>query len=117
MLAPYAMSPPSCTYSRAGKVAGSACFVISSTTPFALRKQHRTRKHKHRLRALGNDAGECAVDLVGVARRREMGLQAQRLRGLRHFRHQIADSGFAESAGMPEDADAGERGQPFLKQG
>src|SRR6516165_4639764 len=32
-------------------------------------------------------------------------------RGLRHFRHQIADSGFAESAGMPEDADAGELGQ------
>jgi len=41
--------------------------------PSALRKQHRTRKHKHRLCALGNDPGECAVDLVGVARRREMG--------------------------------------------
>jgi hypothetical protein len=57
-----------------------------------------------RVSQAAEQAGECAVDLVGVARRREMGLQAQRLRGLGHFRHQIADSGFAESAGSSNEA-------------
>ena len=97
-------------------IAGSRCLAARSTMRLRSLK-NKVLELEQCFGARSDHRRECVVKLVGTPHLHELKLHAQSSSRLRYLVQHFSYCRFAECAGMPENGDAGNRGEQFSQKG